>query len=134
MAEPIPPLTREEAEEAPRPLRELLAAGLEALRTRIDLAAVEVEIYLITLVRTLAWIMGAAVCFLIALALGVTALMVSLWDAHRMLGLLGGSVVFVCLAAAFGYLATRALRQQGGFLEGTLGQLDEDQRRASREP
>ena len=91
---------------APRALQGLLTAGIEALRTRLELAAVELEIHL-----------------------GVTALIVALWNTHRMLGLLGGSVVFVALAALLGYLGLRTLRNRPGPLEGSLAQLAEDERR-----
>ena len=49
-------------------LRGLLAAGLDALKTRLDLATVEVELYLIKFVRMLLWTLaalaGAATCCL----------------------------------------------------------------------
>ena len=56
---------------APPSARGLLAAGIEALRTRVDLAAVELEIHLLLLARTLAWIVGAIACVLLALAFGL---------------------------------------------------------------
>ena len=51
-----------------------------------------------------------------------------------MLGLLGGSVVFLALAALLGYLGVRALRRESGPLDGSLGQLAEDARRAGGAP
>jgi uncharacterized membrane protein YqjE len=99
---------------APPSGRGLLAAGIEALRTRLDLAAVELEIHLLLLARTLAWILGAVACVLLALAFGITALIVALWDSHRMLGLLCGSVLFVVLAAVLGYVGLRSLRNRPG--------------------
>lgn len=119
---------------APRALQGLLTAGIEALRTRLELAAVELEIHLLLLVRMLAWIIGAVACVLLALALGVTALIVALWNTHRMLGLLGGSLVFVALAALLGYLGLRTLRNRPGPLEGSLAQLAEDERRVGGAP
>ena len=123
------PAARGPPEEAP-PLRGLLAAGLEALRTRLDLAAVEFELHLLTLVRVLVWVVGALACALLAFAFGVTAVIVALWDTHRMAALVIGSLTFVALAVAFGFLGARTLRAHPGFFAGSLQQLAEDQRRA----
>jgi uncharacterized membrane protein YqjE len=119
---------------APPSGRGLLAAGIEALRTRLDLAAVELEIHLLLLARTLAWILGAVACVLLALAFGIIALIVALWDSHRMLGLLGGSVLFVVLGAVLGYVGLRSLRNRPGPLDGSLAQLAEDERRVGGAP
>jgi len=121
-------------EEPPQPLRGLFAAAIDLVRTRLDLAAVEIELYLLALVRMLVWAFGALACMLLAFALAVTALVVSLWDTHRLLALLGGSGAFIALAALFGWLGARALRASPGMLQGTLEQLREDQRRAGGAP
>jgi uncharacterized membrane protein YqjE len=83
----------------PPPVRGLLQVAFEALRTRLDLAAVELEIQLLLLVRLLAWFLGALACALLGLLCAATALIVALWNTHRMLGLLGGSAAFLALAA-----------------------------------
>lgn len=123
-----------QAEEPATPARGLLGAALEVLRTRLDLAAVELEIHMLLLVRMLAWIIGAVACVLLALAFGVIALVVALWDTHRMLALIGGSLLFIALAALLAYLGLRTLSNRPGPLAGTLAQLAEDQRRVSGEP
>jgi uncharacterized membrane protein YqjE len=114
----------------PPAARGLLQVALEALRTRLDLAAVELEIQLLLLVRLFAWFLGALACAVLGLLCAATALIVALWNTHRMLGLLGGSLVFLALAALLGYLGLRTLRRESGPLEGSLGQLAEDARRA----
>ena len=124
------PPPRAAADEPPHALRGLFAAVLEALRTRLDLAAVELEIHLRALLRMLVWAIGAVACAMLALAFAVTALVVALWDTHRMLALLAGSLVFVALAAGFAWLGVRTLRSQPGVLESSLQQLTEDQQRA----
>ena len=111
-------------------IRSLLATALDALRTRLDLAAVEVEIYLLRTVHMLVWAVAAIACGLLALAFGLVALIVALWDTHRMAGLLGGTLAFVALTAAFASFGARALRNRPRMLEGTLQQLEHDQRRA----
>ncbi|MBV8341124.1 MAG: phage holin family protein [Gammaproteobacteria bacterium] len=118
-----------EADAAPPLVRGLMAALLEALRTRLDLAAVELEIYLLALTRMLMLAIGALACVLLALAFGVTALVVALWDGHRMLVLVGASLLFVALAGTFGWLAARTLRLQQGVLPGSLAELHEDEKR-----
>jgi len=112
----------------------LMAGLIAALRTRLDLAAVELEIHLLLLVRLLAWLIGAVACALLALAFGVTALIAALWDTHRTLALLCGSGLFVLLAALLGYLGIRSLRRTGGPLAGSLEQLAEDERRVGGAP
>jgi uncharacterized membrane protein YqjE len=123
-----------DAEDPPHTLRGLFAAGAEALRTRIDLAAVELEMHLLVLVRMLVLAFGAIVCVVLALTFAVTALVVALWDTHRMLALLGGSGLFVALAVTCGWLGARTLRGRPGMLEGSLQQLREDQRRVGGAP
>ena len=115
---------------ADRPERPgVLAALAQALHTRLDLAAVELEIYLLQLVRLLAFVLAAIICALLALAFGVSALIVSLWDAHRTLGLLGGAAFFVLLGSLLTWGGLRVLRRRPGVLEGSLRELARDERR-----
>jgi uncharacterized membrane protein YqjE len=114
-------------------LRGFAAGVVEALRTRLDLAAVELEIHLLVLVRVLVYVMGAVACVLLALAFAVTALIVALWDTHRLAGLLGAVVVFLGLGALFGWLGTHTLRRTPRALEGSLQLLREDERRTRGE-
>ena len=115
-------------------LRGLLAAGLDALKTRLDLAAVEVEIYLIRVVQMILWAIAALACALLALVFGLVTLVVALWDSHRMWGLLGGTGVFVVLAILFGFIGARTFRGRPNVLSGSLQQLDHDQRSAKGAP
>ncbi|HEX4387566.1 MAG TPA: phage holin family protein [Steroidobacteraceae bacterium] len=117
-----------------RPVQGLMAGLIEALRTRLDLAAVELEIHLLLLVRLLAWLLGAVACVMLALAFGVTAVIAALWDTHRTLALLGGCGLFVILAVLSAYFGIRSLRGSSGPLAGSLGQLAEDQRRVGGAP
>ncbi len=108
--------------------------GIEALRTRLDLAAVELEIQVLLLLRMLAWIVAAIACLLLAAAFGATALIVALWNTHRMLGLLGGSAVFVALAIVLIWMGLRTVRNRPALLSGSLEQLEEDQRQVRNGP
>jgi uncharacterized membrane protein YqjE len=122
------------AQDPPHAVRGLAAALIDALRTRLDLAAVEFELHLLAVVRLLVWALSAVACAMLALAFALTSLVVALWDTHRMTALLGGCLLFVGLAALFGYLGVRTLRGRPGVLEGSLDQLREDQRQIGGEP
>jgi uncharacterized membrane protein YqjE len=115
-------------------LRGLLAAGLDALKTRLDLAAVEVEIYLLRVIRMILWAVAAVACALFALVFGLVSIVVALWDGHRMWGLLGGTAFFVILAVLFAFIGARTFRGRPSVLEGSLQQLDHDQRTARGAP
>ena len=116
--------------ERPPPLKGLLAAALEALRTRLELASIELEIHLINLARTLIWAVAAILCALLSLAFGIVALIAALWDSHRVLGLLAGGLTFALLCATCAYVGMRIFRRGRGILDGSLEQLDRDQRKA----
>ena len=115
-------------------LRGLLATGLDTLRTRLDLAAVEVELYLIRVVQMMLWAVAALACALLGLVFGLVSIVVALWDSHRMLGLVGGTVLFLALAATFGLIGARTFRGRPPILDGTLQQLEHDQRSARGVP
>jgi uncharacterized membrane protein YqjE len=115
-------------------LRGLLAAGLDTLKTRLDLAAVEVELYLIRAVQMVLWAIAAVACALLALVFGLVSIVVALWDTHRMLGLLGGTGVFLILAIVFGLIGARTFRGRPPLLDGTLNQLEHDQNSARGTP
>jgi uncharacterized membrane protein YqjE len=114
------------------PLPGLLASAFEALRTRLELAGVELEIHLIGLARALLWALAAILCTLLALAFGVVALIAAVWDSHRVLGLLAGGLTFLLLAGACGFVGARTFYRRPGILDDSLAQLDRDQRKADR--
>ena len=114
--------------------RGLFDSVIEAARTRLDLAAVEAEIFLLLTIRMLLWALAALACGLLALAFAVVALVAALWDTHRMLGVLSGAGLFLVLAAVFSYIASRTFKGRPPMLEGTLQQLETDQHRVSGKP
>lgn len=111
-------------------IRGFVIGVIEAARTRLDLAAVEAEIFLLRTIQLLLWGFAAVACGLLALAFAVVAVVAALWDTHRMWGVLGGAGLFVVLAAVFGYVASRTFTARPHMLEGTLAQLETDQHRA----
>jgi uncharacterized membrane protein YqjE len=115
-------------------LRGLLAAGIDALKTRLDLAAVEVELYLLRVVRMILWAIAGVACALMALVFGLVSIVVALWDTHRMAGLLGGTALFVVLAVTFGMIGARTFRSKPNILSGSIEQLEHDHRSAKGSP
>src|SRR5579863_5685080 len=63
--------------------------------------------------RALVWLAAALVCAMAASVLGMTALIVSLWDRQHVLALLAPGIACAILAALFGVVAARALHAQG---------------------
>jgi uncharacterized membrane protein YqjE len=124
---------RDEAppQRAPGPVRGFLAALLGSIKTRLDLAAVEAEIYLVYLAQLLLWGFAAVACALLAIVFALTALVIALWDTHRMAGLLGSMGVLIVLAALCGLVGARIFRARPPLLAGTLGQFEHDHRSLS---
>jgi uncharacterized membrane protein YqjE len=114
--------------------RGLFESVIEAARTRLDLAAVEAEIFVLRTLRMLLWAVAAVACGLLALAFAVVAVVAALWDTHRMVGVLSGAGLFLMLAAVSGYIASRTFKGRPAMLEGTLQQLETDQHRVSGNP
>ena len=110
--------------------RGVFVSLVEAARTRLDLATVEAEIFLLRTIQMLLWALAAVACALLALAFAVVAVVAALWDTHRMLGVLSGAGVFVILAIIFAYVASRTFKGRPQMLEGTLAQLGTDAERA----
>ena len=115
-------------------LRGLLAAGLDTLRTRLELGAVEVELYLIRAVQMVLWAIAAVACALLSLVFGLVSIVVALWDTHRMAGLLGGTILFLVMAITFGAIGARTFRSRPPILDGTLQQLEHDHHSARGTP
>lgn len=107
--------------------RGLFVSAIEAVRTRLDLAAVEAEIFMLRAVQLLLWAFAAVACGLLALAFVVVAIVAALWDTHRMAGVLGGALLFVVLSFVFGFIASRIFKARPHMLAGTLAQLERDQ-------
>jgi uncharacterized membrane protein YqjE len=114
--------------------RGLFTSAIEAVRTRLDLAAVEAEIFVLRSIQLLLWAIAAVACGLLALAFAVVAIVAALWDTHRMAGVLGGAGLFVVLAATFAYIAGRTFKASPHIIEGTLAQLESDKQRVSGAP
>jgi len=114
-------------------LRGLIATFVDAVRTRLDLATVEIEMYLLRVLQMLLWSIAAVACAVFALLFGLVSVVVALWDTHRLVASLAGTGVFIALAAICGVIGARVFRSRRRLLEGTLQQLEHDQRQARGE-
>jgi uncharacterized membrane protein YqjE len=112
-------------------IRGFLGLILDSLKTRLDLAAVEAEIYLAYVAQLLLWGFAAVACALLALVFALTAVVIAVWQTHRMAGLIGSMAVLLLLAIACGLIGARIFRARPPLLSGTLGQFEHDQRRVS---
>lgn len=115
-------------------IRGLLGTILDSLKTRLDLAAVEAEIYLVYVAQLLLWGFAAVACALLALVFALTAVVIAVWQTHRIAGLVGSMVVLLILALICGLIGARIFRARPPLLAGTLGQFEHDQRRVSGSP
>ncbi|HEV2269505.1 MAG TPA: phage holin family protein [Steroidobacteraceae bacterium] len=132
MDEIAPPREEADEEAAPRGpglVRGLIAAFLDSVKTRLDLAAVEAEIYLVYVAQLLLWGFAAVACALLAIVFALVAVIIAVWQTHRMAGLVGSMVVLVILAVICGMIGARIFRARPPLLAGTLGQFERDQRR-----
>jgi uncharacterized membrane protein YqjE len=111
-------------------IRGLIATLIDAIRTRLDLAAVEIEMYLLRVLQLLMWAVAAIACAVLALMFGLVTLVVAVWDTHRLAALIGGTLLFMALSAGCGLIATRVFRHRQRLLEGTLQQLAHDHHQA----
>lgn len=136
MGDHIAGMAEETAEAAGAPrgpglIRGLLGTLLDTLKTRLDLAAVEAEIYLVYLAQLLLWGFAAVACALLAIVFALTAVIIAVWQTHRMAGLVGSMVVLLILAVICGMIGARIFRGRPPLLAGTLAQFEHDQRRVS---
>lgn len=112
-------------------IRGLLAAFMDSFRTRVDLAAVEAEIYLVYVAQLLLWGFAAVACALLAIFVALMAAVIAVWTTHRMAGLIGSILILLILAGICGFIGARIFRARPPLLAGTLGQFEHDQRRVA---
>ncbi|HEX4269330.1 MAG TPA: phage holin family protein [Steroidobacteraceae bacterium] len=112
-------------------IRGVLAAIMDSVKTRVDLAAVEAEIYLVYVAQLLLWGFAAVACALLAIVFALTAVVITVWSTHRIAGLVGSMAVLLTLAVICGLIGARIFRGRPPLLAGTLGQFEHDQRRVA---
>ena len=131
----LPPPTEEtdgaRAPHGPGLMRGFLATIIGSLKTRVDLAAVEAEIYLVYVAQLLLWGFAAVACALLAIVFALTAVVIAVWTTHRMAGLIGSMAVLLVLAIICGMIGARIFRGRPPLLAGTLAQFEHDHRRVA---
>ncbi len=107
-------------------LRRFAATLVEAFRTRLQLASVELEEEVRSLLTAAAWVLAALFLLALGVLLGVLLVVAAFWDTHRLLvlGLLAGGFLSGG-ALILAVLAHRA-RNRPPFLSATLGELAKD--------
>ena len=105
----------------------MIAANLlDLARTRLELAAVELQEGARRLVGYLVWALAAAVLALFALALVVLFVLVLFWDTHR-LAAVGGMAVLFIVGTLFAVAKLKAgLAARPPMLPATLAELRKD--------
>ncbi len=107
-------------------LRQFGANLVDLLRTRIELATIELQEGTHRLFGYLAWAAAAAVLGLFTLALAVLFVLVLFWDTHR-LAAVGGMTVLFAVGSLIAVSKLRAgLAARPPFLPATLGELRKD--------
>lgn len=104
----------------------IVANVLDLARTRLELAAIELQEGAHRLFGYLAWALAAAVLALFALALVVLFVLVLFWDTHR-LAAVGGMAVVFALGSLFAFMKVKAgLAARPPMLPATLAELRKD--------
>ena len=107
-------------------LKRIAANVLDLARTRLELAAIELQEGAQRLIGYLAWALAAAVLGLFTLALVILFVLVLFWDTHR-LAAVGGMAVLFALGTAFAAMKLRAgLAARPPMLPATLAELRKD--------
>ena len=104
-----------------------IAGTLMAIvRTRIELAAVEMEEQSLRLLGYLALSLLALLCLGLAIVLGTFLIIVLFWDTHRVAAIVATAGVYAALAAAIGFGVRSSFRHQPKLLSFTLAELGKD--------
>lgn len=107
-------------------VRRIGANVLDLARTRLELAAIELQEGAQRLFGYLAWAVAAAVLGLFALGLVILFVLVLFWDTHR-LAAVGGMAVLFILGTLFAVMKLRAgLAARPPMLPATLAELRKD--------
>ncbi|MDK6076409.1 phage holin family protein [Massilia varians] len=107
-------------------VRRIGANVLDLARTRLELAAIELQEGAQRLFGYLAWAAAAAVLGLFAVGLVILFVLVLFWDTHR-LAAVGGMAVLFILGTLFAVMRLRAgLAARPPMLPATLAELRKD--------
>jgi uncharacterized membrane protein YqjE len=107
----------------------LTNASITLLRSRLELASIDVEEELRSMIGVA--LAGSALVILAAFALLFVALaaVAAYWETHRIASLLVAASAFAFMAVACGVWIKRFLNSKPPFLAATIAELDKDRQR-----
>ena len=107
-------------------LRSLAQTLLSALRTRVELAATEMEEQGARFARMAVYLAAAGFCLALAVVLGAMLLVVLFWDSNRVAVLGALTAVFAAGGLALAFAARAMARARPRALAATLAELSSD--------
>lgn len=107
-------------------LRRLATSSVDIVRTRAELAVVEVEEEALRYFSYLLLSLVAVFCIGMAFLLGVTLIVAIYWDTHRVESLLALILFFLLLSAALGWKVFSSYRRKPRLLGSSLAELNRD--------
>lgn len=110
-------------------LRGLAATLIEAVHTRLELAATEIEEERLRILQLLLW--GALSLFFVALGLVMLTFFVVLvfWETDRVLVTFLIAAIYLIIGAVLAFQARARARQKSRLFAATLAELDKDRDR-----
>lgn len=115
-------------------IRRILASLLGTLRVRLELAGVELQDEIDHVVRAIAMALAGALLLCIGVAFGAIAVIVALWETHRVLALAGFAILFAGGGAVLLWLLARVSRDRPPIFAETVAQFEQDRQRLTAEP
>ncbi len=110
-------------------LRRTLSSLLGLIRVRFELAGVELQDELDYAVRALAMAAAGGLLFAIGWGFAAMAVIVALWDTHRILAITSFAIVFIVAGAGLLLWLIRLSRNRPPMFSETAAQFEEDRRR-----
>jgi uncharacterized membrane protein YqjE len=110
-------------------IRRILAALVGTLRIRLELAGIELQEEIGRLATSMALALAGAMLLCIGGAFAAIAIVVAVWETHRVLALAGFAVLFCGGGGGLLWLLVRNFRDRPTMFAETLGQLELDHQR-----
>ena len=99
---------------------------LDMVRTRLELAALEIEEETQRIVGSFVLALGALILFGIAMVLAALTIIMVFWDTHRIAAALGLIVAFGGGAALAAFKLKSAFTKRPGLMSATVAELNKD--------
>jgi uncharacterized membrane protein YqjE len=107
-------------------LGRMMATLLAIIRTRVELAVVEMKEESLRLLSYLVLSLLALLCFAIAILLGTFFVIVLFWDTHRIASILITAGVHIALGVGIGLGIRSSIRHKPKLLSYTIAELRKD--------